>query len=445
MTDGYALRAHAELAAAEPRAGVSRIAAKSSEEAVKTAVDMVDLVGGGRSLRQGPGVSYKGRCPFHDERTPSFSVDPVKKTLPLLRLPARGGDATKFVQETENLDFVQGGRVAGGPLRRGPGARGELPPRRESRRAERKRLEALLEDSAGVLFPLPVGGGSEAEPARAYLGRARPERARRRADFRLGFAPLRRGTCVCAAARSKGFTPAELERAGLSSRGRRGPVDRFRGAADVSAGRRPRPRARLRCPADAGRRPAQVPQLTRGARSSRKSDYRLCPRSRPHLRSPLESRAVVVEGYTDVLALHQAGVVETVASMGTALTEQQVRELARLVGSGTLLSGLRCRRRRPGGRRYAGWQPAQATGDGGTGGAAARRVATPPTWSIADPEGVHGGARRRRSGCSPFGSTEFSTAPGSRDQRYRQVAACPSRAPRSRSSERSRCSSSSTA
>ncbi len=376
-------------------------------------------MGGRRCAR--PGVSYKGRCPFHDERTPSFSVDPVKKTYHCFGC-GRGGDAIQFVQETENLDFVQA--VEWLADRYGVDlAHEESSPQEESRRAERKRLEALLEDSAGF-YSRYLWEAAEAEPARAYLAeRGLSEQTAR--DFRLGFAPSAWDR-VCAAARSKGFTPAELERAGLSSRGRRGPVDRFRGRlmfplADARG--RVRGFGARQMP---GGDPPKYLNSPEGA-LFRKSDivYAL---DRARTAIAAESRAVVVEGYTDVLALHQAGVVETVASMGTALTEQQVRELARLVGSGTLYLAFDAD---AAGQEAAvrGMQLAQATGmevrvvrlpDG----------RDPADVAIADPEAFTA-ALAASVGVLAFRIDRILTAPGSRDQRYRQVAAVLREAPQS--------------
>jgi DNA primase len=390
---------------------VSRIA-EQSMEAVKTAVDMVDLVGGRTQLRKGRG-RYTGRCPFHEERTPSFSVDPVKKTYHCFGC-GRGGDAIQFVEETENLDFVHA--VEWLADRYGVElAHEESSPQEERRRAERKRLEALLEDAAGF-YSRYLWDAAEAEPARAYLAeRGLHEQTAR--SFRLGFAPSAWDR-VCAAARSKGFSAAELERAGLSSRGRRGPVDRFRGRlmfplADA--------RGRVRGFGARQMPGGDPPKYLNSPEGSlfRKSEmvYAL---DRARTAIATESRAVVVEGYTDVLALHQAGVIESVASMGTALTEQQVRELARLIGTGTLYLAFDAD---AAGQEAAvrGMQLAQATGMD-------VRVVQLPNGrdpadvAIADPDAFRA-ALEMSVGVLAFRIGRILTAPGSRDQRYRQVAA----------------------
>ena len=207
----------------------------------------------------------------------------------------------------------------------------ESSPQAAQRRDEQRRLLALLEDAAGF-YSRYLWESEEAAPARAYLEERGLVEETARA-FRLGFAPTAWDR-VCAAARAKGFTAAELERAGLASRGRRGPVDRFRGRlmfplADA--------RGRIRgfgARQMPGGDPPKYLNSPEGVMFHKSETVYGLDRARPTITT--QSRAIVVEGYTDVLALHQAGMPESVASMGTALTEQQVRELARVCGSGTL-------------------------------------------------------------------------------------------------------------
>jgi DNA primase len=295
---------------------------RESLEALEAAVDMVDLVGGRTPLRRS-GARYVGRCPFHDERTPSFSVDPVKKVYYCFGCQ-KGGDHIGFVRETENLDFA----AAVETLADRYGVRLEYEqssPAEDRARAERGRLFRLLDDAA-EFYSRYLWESAEAEPARAYLAERgiADETAR---DFRLGFAPSAWDR-VCAAALAKGFTAAELGQAGLSGRGRRGPVDRFRGRlmfplADVRG--RVRGFGARQMP---GGEPPKYLNSTEG-RLFKKADmvYGL-DRARTTIAS--EGRAIVVEGYTDVLALHQAEIANAVASMGTALTEAQVTELRRV-------------------------------------------------------------------------------------------------------------------
>jgi DNA primase len=302
---------------------------RESLEALEAAVDMVDLVGGRTPLRRS-GARYVGRCPFHDERTPSFSVDPLKKVYYCFGC-RKGGDHITFVCETENLDFA----AAVETLADRYGVRLEYEqssPADERRRAARERLLRLLDDAA-EFYVRYLWDSAEAEPARAYLAQRGIADATAR-DFRLGFAPSAWDR-VCAAALAKGFTAAELGQAGLSGQGRRGPVDRFRGRlmfplADVRG--RVRGFGARQMP---GGEPPKYLNSPDGGSIFRKADllYGL-DRARGAIAS--EGRAVVVEGYTDVLALHQAGIAYAVASMGTALTDTQVNELRRLCSSVSL-------------------------------------------------------------------------------------------------------------
>jgi DNA primase len=242
----------------------------------------------------------------------------------------RGGDHIKFVRETENLDFA----AAVETLADRYGVRLEYEqssPADERRRTERARLLRLLDDAAGF-YVRYLWDSEEAAPARDYLaGRGIADATAR--DFRLGFAPAAWDR-VCAAALAKGFTAAELGQAGLSGRGRRGPVDRFRGRlifplADV--------RGRIRgfgARQMPGGEPPKYLNSPEGPLFHKTDMVYGLDRARAAIAAA--GRAIVVEGYTDVLALHQAGFANTVASMGTALTEAQVTELRRVCSSVSL-------------------------------------------------------------------------------------------------------------
>jgi DNA primase len=295
---------------------------RESLEALEAAVDMVDLVGGRTPLRRS-GARYVGRCPFHDERTPSFSVDPVKKVYYCFGCQ-RGGDHIAFVRETENLDFA----AAVETLADRYGVRLEYEqssPAEERRRAERGRLLRLLEDAAGF-YSRYLWESAEAAPARDYLAERGIAEATAR-DHRLGFSPSAWDR-VCAAALSKGFSAGELGHAGLSGRGRRGPVDRFRARlmfplADVRG--RVRGFGARQMP---GGEPPKYLNSPEGPLFHKADVLYGLDRARSAIASA--GHAIVVEGYTDVLALHQAGTANAVASMGTALTEGQVTELKRV-------------------------------------------------------------------------------------------------------------------
>ena len=295
---------------------------------------MVELVGARTELRRAGGRMV-GLCPFHDERTPSFSVNVDQKLYHCFGC-GEGGDAIGFVQQTEALDFP--GAVEFLATRYGVELkREEEDPQAEERRRRRERLLRLLE-RATIFYERYLWEAAEAEPARRYLaGRGLSEQVLR--DFRIGYAPKAWDRVITAAQRD-GFTEQELAGAGLGRRGRQG------GFGDLFRGRIIFPLAEAR-----GR------VLGFGARAMR-DDQRPKYMNTPegdlyHKRRQLfgvdRARAaiakarqvIVVEGYTDVLALHAGDVQQAVAIMGTALTPEQFAELARAAGQdGTVVLAL---------------------------------------------------------------------------------------------------------
>ena len=294
--------------------------ADASVEAVRRGADLVAVVEERTSLRKA-GSQLTGRCPFHEERTPSFSVDPAKGLYHCFGC-GRGGDVFTFVGEALGLDFA--GAVEWLAERfRIPLEYEEISPREEQRRQRRQRLYELLESAADFYSRLLWDARAGAS-ARAYLaGRGLGEAACR--AFRLGYAPG--GGVLARKAREKGFAVEELRAAGLT---------RPRG--DDYFQRRlvfPLADARGRVVGFQARRLHDDDPLrgkyvnTPETELFRKGDvvYGL------HLaRQEIakDDRAVVVEGNTDVIALRQAGLGAVVACMGTALTEAQLRELGRL-------------------------------------------------------------------------------------------------------------------
>jgi DNA primase len=292
----------------------------SSVEQVKAAADMVDIVSARAQLRK-VGSRWTGRCPFHEERTPSFSVNAVDKLFYCFGC-GKGGDLITFVKETEGLDFAgaveslaERYRIALEYEESSPGA--------EAGRKRRDRILALL-NQAATFYSRTLWDSPAGESVRSYLReRGLGEEVCR--EFRLGLSPG--GAVLAQKARAKGYAQEELVAAGLVNR---------RGN-DYFAGRLVFPLADAR-----GR------VLGFGARRLREDDhiqakYVNSPDGELFRKGSLvygldrarqamakEDRAVVVEGYTDVLALHQSGLPSAVASMGTALTAPQLKELRRL-------------------------------------------------------------------------------------------------------------------
>jgi DNA primase len=298
---------------------VSRIKDASVEQ-VRSAANIVDVVSARTQLRK-TGAGYMGRCPFHEERTPSFSVSAEKNTYHCFGCGV-GGDVITFVRETEQLDFV--GAIEWLADRFSVELEyEELSPQADADRRRRERLLSVLGQAASFyeryLWDSQAGGA-----ARDYLvGRGLKEEICR--DYGLGLALG--GRTLVTKALEKGFTRDELSAAGLANR---------RGN-DYFAQRLlfPLADARGRVLGFQARRLREDDPL--------KAKYVNSPEGELFQKGALlygldkargaiakGERAVVVEGNTDVLALRQAGMEPVVASMGTALTARQLKELGRL-------------------------------------------------------------------------------------------------------------------
>jgi DNA primase len=290
----------------------------TSVDAVKAAANIVDLVEARTRLRK-VGGRYTGLCPFHQEKTPSFSVSPDRGTYHCFGCGV-GGDAISFVREIEGLDFV--GAIEWLADRFSvPLEYEDSTPEADAQRKRKERLYALLEQAAS--FYERVLWSESGTAVQEYLSsRGLSEEACR--EFRLG---LSSGGSLAKKAREKGFTPGELTAAGLLTK--RG-TDYFQRRLMF-----PLADARSRVIGFQARKLHDDDPLRGKYVNSPESD--LFHKSNVlyglHLARPAiakEDRAVVVEGNTDVIALRQSGLKPVVASMGTALTERQLIELSRL-------------------------------------------------------------------------------------------------------------------
>jgi DNA primase len=298
---------------------------QDSRERVRDAVDFEELVGARTELRRAGARRLQGLCPFHDERTPSFGIDPVEKLYHCFGCGA-GGDVFSFVMETEGLDFA--GALESLADRYGVELEREAEdPATAARRERTDRLRALLERTAAyyvrVLWESP-----EAAAARSYLAARGLEEGTLR-EFRVGFSPGAFDRVVGASARA-GYSESELLACGLASERRdgRGLIDRFRGRIMFplcdERGRVLGFGARALRPDD---RPKYLNSSDNEVFHKNEVLYGVDLARTAAARS---GRVVLVEGYTDAVALRQAGVQEVVGSMGTALTERQVNVLAKL-------------------------------------------------------------------------------------------------------------------
>ena len=303
---------------------------KDSIDRVKDAVDMVELVGTRPDLRR-EGTRFTGLCPFHEERTPSFSVNAEHKLYHCFGCGA-SGDAIRFMQEAEGLDFKQA--VESLAERYNVELKREQEdPAAARRRERRERLLKLLERAA-TYYARYLWESGEADKARAYLAERGLEEEVLR-EFRVGYSP-KAWDKVTVAAQRDGFTREEIAAAGLGqrSRGGAGFYDSFRGRimfplADARGhvlGFGARAMGEGRGPKYVNTREGELYQKRR----------QLFGIDHARAEAARRGRILVVEGYTDVLALHQAGLKEAVAIMGTELTTEQVTLLSQTVNTAFL-------------------------------------------------------------------------------------------------------------
>jgi DNA primase len=295
----------------------------ASKERVREAADIVEVIGHYSDLRR-TGSQYMGRCPFHEDNSPSFSVNPADKVYYCFGCQA-SGDLFSFVMEKEALDFA-GAIEHLAAMYNVELEYEELDPRAAERLKARERLFALLE-RATKFYQRTLELAPEAEAARQYLaGRGfSPEVIEK---FRLGYSP-KAWDKLFVPALEQGFSEQELLDAGLVQRNEQGRIyDRFRG--------------RIMFPL-ADKKGIVRGFGARGMRETDKPKYLNSPEGTvyhkgdqifgiDHARRPAaaKKRVIAVEGYADVLALHDAGFEEAVAVMGTALTERQASELGHL-------------------------------------------------------------------------------------------------------------------
>jgi len=295
-----------------------------SLERVKQAADIVEVISAHTDLRR-QGARWVGLCPFHEERTPSFSVDPQEKLYHCFGCGV-GGDTIKFVEDKEGLGFAEAVELLadryGVELEHD-----QQDPQAEAKRQKRRRLSELL-DRTAAFYAGFLWDSDEARRAREYLGERGLGEVTLR-EFGVGYAPSAWDKVLMRGQRA-GFSVEELRAVGLAQRGKGGgEYDRFR--------------SRIMFPIR-DRRGRTLGFGGRAMRSDQGAKYVNTAETdffhKSHMLYGIDlakqaiakaGRAVVVEGYTDVLALHQAGVREAVGVMGTAITAEQVSALSGMV------------------------------------------------------------------------------------------------------------------
>jgi len=297
---------------------------QESVERARDAVDFADLVGSRTELRRSGVNQLQGLCPFHDERTPSFGIDPVKKVFHCFGC-GEGGSEVDFVMKLDGLDF----KSAIEYLADRYGVQLEVEdedPAAAQRRMKRERMHELLDRTAGF-YERVLWESKEAAHAREYLlGRGLSEEVLR--TFRVGYAPSAWDTVLMASQRA-GYSQQELFETGLAKRNQQGKLyDQFRGRITF-----PLCDTRGRVIGFGARQMGE----DRGPKYLNTPENELFHKGRivygAHLARSAAAKAgsvIVAEGYTDVIALHQAGFAGAVCIMGTSMTEEQVRVLRRI-------------------------------------------------------------------------------------------------------------------
>ncbi|MFF8862312.1 DNA primase [Streptomyces sp. NPDC015139] len=294
-------------------------------KAVRDAVPIDAVVSEYLQLRNAGGGNLKGLCPFHDEKSPSFQVSPSKGLFHCFGCQ-EGGDTLTFVMKVDHLSFSEAverlAAQAGITLRYEEGGYNPA-----HQRGERIRL-VEAHKTAAQWYAEQLATSPEAETGRIFLAERGFDQAAA-VHFDVGYSP-QGWDHLTRYLRGKGFTDKELILSGLSQEGRRGPIDRFRG--------------RLMWPIrDIG---GEVVGF--GARKLYETDngpkYLNTPETAIYRKSQVlygidlakkdiakASRAVVVEGYTDVMACHLAGVTTAIATCGTAFGGEHIKILRRLL------------------------------------------------------------------------------------------------------------------
>ncbi len=307
---------------------------EQDKERVRDVSRIEAVVGEHIALRRAGGGNLKGLCPFHEEKTPSFQVSPARGTFHCFGC-GEGGDVFEFVMKTKQVTFVEAVQwladragislslVEGGTSTR-------------TERGSRSRLIAITKATAE--FYAAELSSDEAAPARAFLAQRGFDLAAA-AHFGCGFAPGGWDSLVKHLLR-KGFEVPEMIRAGVARNGQHGPIDNFlrrlvwtiRDPAGDVVGFGARrifddDRLEAKYVNTSGESPLyRKSQVLFGLDLAKKDISRL-------------RQVVVVEGYTDVMAMHLSGVTTAVASCGTAFGEEHIGVLRRYLLDSNVIRG----------------------------------------------------------------------------------------------------------
>ena len=309
---------------------------RSDVDLVRERARLDEVVSEHVTLRTAGIGSMKGLCPFHDEKTPSFNIRPQLGHWHCFGC-GEGGDVISFVQKINHLSFVEAVEMLAGrygvqlqyeDAGQGRGNRPDFGTRRRLLDAH-----AIAEEYYREQLGTPA-----AEVGRRFLTERGFDQDAA-AHFGVGFAP-EGWDSLTGVLRSRGFTEAELTASGLVSQGQRGVYDRFRGRLvwpirDIT-GNTIGFGARRLLDSDQGPKYLNTPETAIYHKSSVLYGLDIARKA-----SSSQHRVVVVEGYTDVMAAHLAGVTTAVASCGTAFGAEHVKIVRRVMGDSNPSAGLR--------------------------------------------------------------------------------------------------------
>jgi len=304
----------------------------SQIDEIKSRIDIIDLISETVKLRRA-GKNYSGLCPFHTEKTPSFIVSPDRQTWRCFGQCSEGGDVISFVMKKEGWDFGEALRS----LAERAGVKLEpYKAQKPEEKEEHERLRGLLEEAV-TFYRHQLVSTTAGKLALDYLHEERRLSDATLETFGLGYAPdswdaaLKHFT-------AKGYSGHELLDVGLASQ-RSADADTRHPSPDTRLFDRFRNRIMIPIRDENGRMagfgarildPNDVPKFLNSPDTVLFSKSRLLyglDRARKPIRAA--DQAVIVEGYMDVIALHQAGFENVISPMGTALTEDQLRLLKR--------------------------------------------------------------------------------------------------------------------
>ena len=306
---------------------------RATVDKILDAARIVDVVGEFVTLRKS-GVNYKGLCPFHDDRNPSFMVSPSKNICHCF-VCGKGGTPAGFLMEHEQMTYPEALRWLARKYNIEIVEK-ELTDEERQQQNERESL-FIVNEWARDWFHQTLKETPDGKAIGMQYFRSRGIRDDIIEKFQLGYSP-QRGDALCSAAASKGYQKEFLVKTGLCIENERGLYDRYRGRAifpwlNVSG----------KVVAFGGR---VLDSRTKGVAqkyvNSPDSDiyhkerelYGIYQAKKAIVK---EDRVFMVEGYTDVIAMHQAGIENVVANSGTALSEHQIHLLHRFTSNITLL------------------------------------------------------------------------------------------------------------